>query len=582
MIRFGKLAIMVSMSLLMGTITLSAGDKIDALKSPSAVSTFESIGITCSFTGDDNKNGVCNVEYRIKGKDAWEKGFPLWRDDKRQEFRGSLVQLTPATLYEIKLATKDPDGGAQSKTFTAKTWSEKFPIAKTITISGKALSKGYKITESGNADGYILYQTAPGTSIDVANKADNCLEVAAHHIIIRGMTLKGAKKHAILIKSGHDIVIEKCDISNWGTALKDGWGINMQCAVYSQYRPLTRVIIQRNIIHNPRSNSNNWAEPRVGYNNNSKHPAGPQAVGFWDSAGNHVIRYNHVYSDPAHYYNDIFGCGANFSLKGFPNANSDIYGNILENCWDDAIETEGANNNVRVWGNYIKNAYKGISSRVTSIGPLYIWRNIVVIGEKSPGDQSSAAFYKSGGTRDKWDNGVFVMHNTALLPKGKSVAGSGTRGIEGAMHNIFSANNILYVEKALIAEIRTVERNRFINDLRFGRTWGLQFALEDKSFQGIPLFTSDFGFNAKTGHGIFYQMPTSPGFNAGISLPNFNSTVPDGKPDIGVHEAGTPAMQFGPKAYLNALFRSESPLYISPRQRPGRLTSSHTKKALKE
>jgi hypothetical protein len=545
---FNKLTIAISLCVIQGTATLCAGDKIDALETPSAVSTFESTGITCPFKGDDNKNAVCNVKYRIKGEKVWKEGFPLWRDDKRKEFRGSLVHLSPGTSYDVRLEPQDPDGAPAPKSLTVKTWSEKFPIAKTVTISGEALKNGYIISESGSADGYILYKTAPGTSIDVTNKADTCIKVAAHHIIISGMTLKGAKKHAIRIMSGHDIVIEKCDISKWGSINKDGWGVNMHCAIYSNHRPLARVIIQRNKIHHPRSDANNWSEARAGRKTN--HPIGPQVVGFWDSTGNHVMRYNHIYSDPEHYYNDIFGCGANFSLKGFPNADTDIYGNILENSWDDAIETEGANNNVRVWGNYIENVYKAHASRVTSIGPLYIWRNVCIMGYRNPGNQSSASYHKSGGRKARWDNGVFVFQNTAVMPHGKKVVGSGTRGIEGAMRYTTTANNILNVEKSIICELKKKIGNRFLNDLCSGSKRNINFALEATPIKGSPKFTSKFGLNRKTGKGIFCQTPDSPGYNRGIKLPNFNSDVPDGKPDLGAHEAGTPPMEFGPNAYL--------------------------------
>ena len=535
------------LALVLSTVSW-AGNLIE-LKTPVAVNTFESSGITCPFQNDDNKNAVCQVKYRIKGNNQWQAGFPLWRDDKRQEFRGSLVKLKPDTLYEVKLEVADPDGSVPAKIFTVKTWSEKFPIAKTVVISGKALNDGYLISESGNAKGYILYKTAPGAVIDVANRKATCITVAAHHIIIRGMTLKGAKSHAIRISSGSDIIIEQCDISNWGSKLKDGWAKNMDCAVYSNHRPLARVIIQRNKIHHPRYNSNNWKEPRPASNNNP-HPAGAQAVGFWDSTGNHVIRYNHVYSDPDHYYNDIFGCGANFSEKGFPNANTDIYGNILEHCWDDAIETEGANNNVRVWGNYIENAYKAHASRATSVGPLYIWRNVCIIGYRNPNIQKGAAFHKSGGYRGRWDNGVFVFHNSAIMPSGKKVAGSATRGIEGAMLYTMTANNILNVEKSIISEIRKKKSNRLLNDLCSGKNYGMGFVKTVTSIKGNPKFTAKFGINRKTGKGVFYQTPASPGYNRGIKLPGFNSDVPDGKPDLGAHEADTPPMEFGPKAFL--------------------------------
>ena len=64
-----------------------------------------------------------------------------------------------------------------------------------------------------------------------------------------------------------------------------------------------------------------------------------------------MIRYNEIWSTEDHGFNDAIGGGSNYTLEGSPNRDSDIYGNLIDG-WDDAIESEGANMNVRIWGNY--------------------------------------------------------------------------------------------------------------------------------------------------------------------------------------------------------------------------------------
>jgi len=129
----------------------------------------------------------------------------------------------------------------------------------------------------------------------------------------------GARVHAILLEAGvHDVVIENCDISGWGRIAEDGWGRDYDAAIYSKDPSVKRIIVQRNRIHHPRSNSNNWQQARPGPGKTEpSHPEGPQAVCLWDSEGNDVIRYNTVFSDDNHQYNDIFGAGHNFSTRGF-------------------------------------------------------------------------------------------------------------------------------------------------------------------------------------------------------------------------------------------------------------------------
>ena len=73
------------------------------------------------------------------------------------------------------------------------------------------------VDQSGTPGGYILYTHragAPTATIDAADKADQCVEVRASHVILRGLTLRGPRIHGIVLGPGaHDVVIERCDIS---------------------------------------------------------------------------------------------------------------------------------------------------------------------------------------------------------------------------------------------------------------------------------------------------------------------------------------------------------------------------------
>jgi hypothetical protein len=331
------------------------------------VPTFHCIGLYWN-TEEGAGDNVCRVRYRKAGSQQWREALPLWFDGREfspvgrdgrgtekstkweygGQYRGSIVNLSPGTEYEIELSL---DKGKGRQKLTVRTWSEGFPIRKNVAVSDS--NQMLVIDQGGAAAGYVVYTPPEGREtavIDVNNGKENCIEVRASFVIIRGLTLKGAQTHGIRIFDGcHDVVIEGCDISGWGRIADDGWGRDYDSAVYSRARDLTRVIVQRNRIHHPRSNSNNWRQSRPAPGKReSSHPEGPQIICLWDSEGNHVFRYNTVSSDEDHQYNDIFGAGANFSVRGFPNRDSDIYGNRLSHCWDDTIESEGANCNVRI------------------------------------------------------------------------------------------------------------------------------------------------------------------------------------------------------------------------------------------
>src|SRR6266850_3536963 len=144
---------------------------------PRAIATFESIGLYFTPAADPGAAG-CPVRYRKSGEPTWKEGFPLWFDARNRECRGSLVQLSPGTKYEIEIA---------GQTLSASTWNEKFPVGKTVKVeSGKAIN----ITEGGTREGYVLY-AGPAT-IDGQDTEQFNVVVSAPYVIVRGLTLKGA------------------------------------------------------------------------------------------------------------------------------------------------------------------------------------------------------------------------------------------------------------------------------------------------------------------------------------------------------------------------------------------------------
>jgi hypothetical protein len=520
---------------------------VDPAVNPNAVPTFECIGLYWKAP-DGADDRACDVNYRAHGQQDWRSGQPLWFDARNQEYRGSLVHLRPGTTYEIALQLK---GSTTHSSLQAQTWRETFPVGKTIAVpssSGETLN----ITEPGTPEGFVVYSpstSSRATVIDVAGKADHCIVVKASYIILRGLTLENARIHGVLLGDGvHDVVIEECDISGWGRVAEDGWGMDYDAAIYSKSPTVKRVIVQRNRIHHPRSNSNNWQQSRPAPGKREpSHPEGPQAVCLWDSEGNHVIRYNSVFSDDTHQYNDIFGAGHNFSTRGFPHRDSDIYGNLLTHCWDDAIESEGANCNVRIWGNYMTDVYVGVACASTSIGPLYVWRNVTGVVRESP-TKISGAFFK---TSDKMGGGrIYVFHNTILQPRNPSdpqrtsgaVVGLGWGG---PMTNVVSRNNILHVTRQAILDRARSLHNDFDYDLCSAPITAAE-TQEKHGLRGVPEFVPGYGF--QNGNGVFALAAKSPGFDAGIVVPNFNDGFIGAAPDLGAHEAGTAPMEFGVNA----------------------------------
>jgi hypothetical protein len=506
------------------------------------------------------------VKYRVNGTMTWFDGYPLWFDTRSSEYKGSLVELQPGTDYEIELELQTT---LTKTTFFASTWNETFPISETIIVDD--MTSTLSITQSGTKDGYILYTHAKGktATIDVADSNNFCINVDASYVIIRDLILKNASIHGIKVQEGNnDIVIERCDISGWGRWDTDGYGMNaldsaVHAGEWSAFAPIKRIIVQRNVIHHPRADSNSWDEYRSKYT--TWHPAGPQAISFINTDGNHVLRYNHVYSDIDHYYNDIFGAGSNYHTKGFPGWDSDIYGNRLENCWDDGIESEGGNRNVRIWGNYINNTYVKIACAATEVGPLYIWRNVCGVAQyKDVHDDDSHGTFLKCTSKDYagsyWGDGrIYVFHNTVLQPPPKpgqtypSGCSSGLSDVGSNITELHSRNNIIQVHKPWwdsIDDSNVNPSNSFDYDL-FNGEYNNQpnppAGIEDNGIKGTPTY------DPSNGDWEYYLAIGTNGHDDGIALNNFNDGYEGTAPDMGAHERGTPPMEFGPKVDLKPL-----------------------------
>jgi len=497
---------------------------------PRAVATFESIGVYWTPPADPGAGG-CALQFRKAGETAWREALPLWFDARNRECRGSLVQLKPGTQYEILIAGNE---------LRARTWSERFAIARVVKVSAMS---ALKITEGGSGDGYVLYD-GQGVTIDGRDAEQYNVAIAAPYVILRGFTLKGAKQDAIrLLPGAHDVVIEDNDISGWGRyryTNSAGWKIGMDMdagvrAVCTKDWRMERTIVQRNRIHHPRYGANSWSWD---------HPAGPQAITYSYCGGNHVIRYNEIYSEDGHYFNDGIGGEDNFSDIGFPNADSDIYGNRISHTWDDGIEAEGGNRNVRIWGNYLDLTGTGIASTVTHVGPLYIFRNVYnrsrKLSERAPDADDRGPFAKAGATKE-WGGGRrYVLHNTLLQPGANASSGGGAgEGISGnggqPLTNTVTRNNLWYIWKPHWESINEAggSGNDFDYDLYNGKLSTYRGA-EKHGIVGAPVFAKD-----------FMLAPRSAGVDAGVRIPNFNDAFVGAAPDIGAQENGAPILRFG-------------------------------------
>jgi hypothetical protein len=524
----------------------------------SAVATFHSIGFYWSGHGQSSAT-PCKVQYRKQGDANWSNGLDAAFDSRQiytrpaNEYRGSIVNLQPATTYQIQLTA-----GSATTSITTTTWSETFPVVSTTTLSTPTT-----ISTSGTASGYRVYTGS-------INGGTNNIVVNASYIIIRNMTLTGADEDAILIGQGvHDIIVEGCDISGWGYV---GMGSNNQAAVRCKTGSAPyRMILQRNKIHDSR-------DPGSGWDAGGTHALGPNGINWETPGDNNVIRYNTLYQTiSGKKFMDGIGGSDNFSYQGFPGANSDVYGNYVSGVWDDGLEIEGGGINVRIWNNFTNNTFTGISSASCSIGPEYIWRNVSNVGQRlhqasftpTPAqndNEDRGPFHKCGSQDATFRGGrVYLFHNTMLQPlqagftHPRGLAG-GPVDAGGPVTNVYSRNNIWQTEWSGMGgqPIKLFQGAGSTGGNPSGTNCTFDYDLMNETGSpgagtigpntiiGTPKYTSSVPLDLDPAG--YFLTSVSLGYGAATPLNNFNQGAGS---DMGAYQHGASVLEFGVNAYLN-------------------------------
>jgi hypothetical protein len=519
-----------------------------------AVPTYESVGLYWSSPGASVGAAGCEVKFKRSADSTWRQGLNLWYDARNNECRGSLVYLIPDTAYQVEL---NLPGSAPTRALTFRTWPSRPPVSLTVPVPSGITT--LNITAGGSPTGYVVYEGVSGAVLDAQNLLPYNVTINASYVILRNLTLRGAQQDAVRISPNvTDVIIEDNEMTLWGRQRSGSWGVEQDSAVHAvcSTPTLQRVTVQRNRIHEPRYGANSWSDG---------HPEGPQAVTLFNCGGNHVIRHNEIYSTPGHYYNDIIGGGANESGAGFPNADSDIYGNKLSHSWDDAIEAEGADTNVRIWGNYMDRTGTGIATTPATNGPIYLFRNVYNrsrLLEKVPPDQDDRqVMFKSGSDPARGSGRRYVFHNTTLqATEPGSVYGLGASGgIWGTgastpLTNTVSRNNIFHNWRTWSAYGEVVAGNDFGWDL-FNGSAG---APVTNAIVATPTYAPGHGWQSESG-GNYQLAPGTPGYDQGTRIANFNDGYTGAAPDVGADEGGTPPMRFGLEAALPPVGTPDAP-----------------------
>src|SRR5688572_19088925 len=126
--------------LFVSAFMVSAADAVTPGKLVVERPTLICLGFEWQIAGDDNRNATVHVTYRMPGEITWKAAMPLLRLGGEKVFRkdlgldytvpdmfsGSILDLLPATEYEVRFAMQDPEGvrGEAVHVLRAKTRGE--------------------------------------------------------------------------------------------------------------------------------------------------------------------------------------------------------------------------------------------------------------------------------------------------------------------------------------------------------------------------------------------------------------------------------------------------------------------------
>ncbi|MFI5306425.1 MAG: chondroitinase-B domain-containing protein [Polyangiales bacterium] len=371
------------------------------------------LGVQLMISGDDNHDASVKLRYRVRGGSTWRDGAPLFRVRPEsvvgrtvpQQFAGSLFDLAPATSYDIELHAVDPDGTDQTLMMTGTTRAvpadPKTPHAVSASDTA-SLNAALSAAKPGDVI-TLANGTYPGQfRIDASGTADQ-------PIVIRGQSEDGVVLDGggctgcnVLEIYGSFVHVEKLTLAHASRALR----FQGQGAEANSVRFVHVIDAVLGFGSNPDQRDfylcDNTLEGRLVWPAVYADDSGAHA----NDDGIHVEGNGHVVC-----HNQLVGFGDALKTEQDGARAVDFYGNEVLSAYDNGIELDASEGNVRCFRNRFTNTYATISFQPIFGGPAYAFRNVIV---NVANEQMK--FHALGGMPPEEPSGILVYHNTFVSP----------------------------------------------------------------------------------------------------------------------------------------------------------------------
>jgi hypothetical protein len=498
--------------------------------------TIINLGVEWNIRGDDNLNGTVTVQFREKETSDWKQGMPLRRvpAGKIYGFKwgnkhsGSIFDLNPNTLYEIKLTLNDPDGGSAEKIVEVATRPVPVVNESAVIIELQPGVHDTLFTKSGTKDHPVVYQCSKGTAtyqfIDLINK--EWVYIEGLKIVNTEVTYIEDFGAGIRMDGARNCVVRGCTINSVFGIVADKPGA-------------TNCYFSDNVL----TGTCEWKNKAMGkYAKNL-------GEGIQITGSGNVICYNLV--------SGFWDCISTMEgIRCATQTGIDIYNNDIYQGDDDAIEADFSFSNCRIMRNRITNCCVGLSSQPGLGGPNYFIRNVMY-------NVIHAAFKLKNFSR-----GDVILHNTVIK------VGAGLNGNEPMDFACFRNNlaiggpngNVNYAGYGAgpPSAAYLLEPGKH-SDLDYDAVgvYGTGYAatIGNKAFSevekhGIERITIEDVFNdVKFPYPPFPEKevpdlrpkPNSKVVDVGVRIPNVNDDYKGKAPDCGAFESGQELPHYGPR-----------------------------------
>ena len=374
-----------------------------------------SIGIRLPVTGDGDRDATATVRYRASDSPDWRDGPALFRvhpehvraGGAAEELAGSLFGLEPATAYEVELRVTEPGSGLdRTIALIASTAAvprrnparpRRQPVRSVralraalagarpgdvIELEPGVYRGSFSLQASGTRDDPIVLRgrSRTRTVLDGRRCRDcNILETYGSHVHVEDLTIRhGFRGFKNQGEDTEGLAVRRVRI------LDTTLGIGVRARSFDSY-----------LCDNVLRGRLRW--PRQYAGDGGRH-ASDEGIVVW-GAGHTVC------------HNDVAGYGDALNA-GEGDRADDFYGNEVRSAYDNGMEFDFAQGNVRLWENRIQNAYSPISTQPVNGGPAYIVRNVAVNMVDEP-----LKFHANGEGRDALEpSGMLVWNNTFVSP----------------------------------------------------------------------------------------------------------------------------------------------------------------------